>query len=138
MPRRDGCRQKGRWVNKHSNSGRNAHAPQRILYLLARSQFCEHPYLLYCSPDQLFYFLGVASPRRLVSLFSIKALNAGSLRSKYQRVASRHYSLFSPLCRGVVVVKLICAHRDRFVTRSRGICPQWKNLTATALQPLKI
>ena len=108
-----------------------------------------------------------AAPWGLVSLFSIKALKAGSLTSKYQRVASRHYSLSPPLCRGVVlpalslsraspeqcrrvtprgrvegpalspegsgskgvvVVKLICAHwynphghRDRFVTRSRGI-----------------
>ena len=106
-------------------------------------------------------------------------LKAGSLTSKYQRVASRKYSLFPPLCRGVVlpalslsraspeqcrrvtprgrvegpalspegsgskgvvVVKLICAHRtsassveshnpdghrDRFVTRSRGIAGAW-------------
>ena len=66
----------------------------------ARSQFCEHLYLLHCSPDPLFYSLGVeravtpdseldVAPPLMVGWFAysvLEPLKACSLTSKYQAV----------------------------------------------------
>ena len=87
--------------------------PYSAQLLAARSQFCEQDQiflnLLICSPVHLLNFhLFSARLRRAgwLSYSVSEPLKAGSLTSKYQRVASRKYSLFPPLCRGVVLPAL--------------------------------